>query len=98
MNIALLPTPTLLSWNTTAFRSIRTIGFQAHFTQCLPSRQHFEGAELNTMVLTQSKLFRVLLGPLLFLTCLLVLGESYRNTARFLLIPLLASYVYFLWT
>ena len=50
------------------------------------------------MVLTQSKLFRVLFGPILLITCLLVLGESYRNTARFLLIPLLASYVYFLWT
>lgn len=50
------------------------------------------------MALTQTKLFKVLIGPLLLMLCLLVLGESYRATARVLLVVLIASYVHFLWT
>ena len=50
------------------------------------------------MALMHSKLFRALVGAAMFLTCFVVLNESYRNTARFLLLPLLVSYVYFLWT
>ena len=50
------------------------------------------------MALMQSKLLRALLGPALLLTCLVVGQMSYRNTARFLVIPLLASYVLFLCT
>lgn len=50
------------------------------------------------MPLAQTKLFKVLLAPLLFLSCLLILHDSYRATARGLLLALIVSYVHFLWT
>jgi hypothetical protein len=50
------------------------------------------------MPLTQNKLFKVALGPLMLLFCLVVLHDSYRATARLLLLFLLISYVHFLWT
>jgi hypothetical protein len=50
------------------------------------------------MKLTQKRWFKVLLGPGLVLFCLVVSGESYRATAAVLFIPLIVSYVYFLWT
>jgi hypothetical protein len=50
------------------------------------------------MPLTQTKLFKVLPGPVMLLSCLLILHDSYRATARVLLLVLLISYVHFLWT
>jgi len=50
------------------------------------------------MPFTQTKLFKFLIAPLLFLCCYAVLLTSYRATARFLLLALILSYVLFLWT
>ena len=50
------------------------------------------------MALTQTKIFKLLISPIVFLSCWVILHESYRATARFLLFALIVSYVHFLWT
>jgi len=50
------------------------------------------------MHLTQTRLFRVLIGPTLFLLCLSLLQFSFRRTGLVLFVAVLASYVYFLRT
>lgn len=50
------------------------------------------------MPLTQTKLFKAVLAPLLFLFCWVLLYNSFRVTAGILLLALIVSYVRFLWT
>ena len=50
------------------------------------------------MPLTETKFFKVLIAPLLFLVCLVVLYNSFRLTAFILLLALIASYFRFLRT
>lgn len=50
------------------------------------------------MAFTQTKVFKFLIAPLVFLCCYAVLYNSYRATARFLLLALILSYFCFLWT
>jgi len=50
------------------------------------------------MRFTQTKLFKFVLAPLVFLCCYAVLYNSDRATARALLLALVVSYVCFLWT
>ena len=50
------------------------------------------------MRFTQTKLFKFVLAPLVFLCCYAVLYNSYRSPARMLLLALILSYVCFLWT
>jgi hypothetical protein len=50
------------------------------------------------MPFAQTKLFKFLIAPLLFLSCFVVLYNSYRATARFLLLVLIVTYIHFLWT
>jgi len=50
------------------------------------------------MFLTQTKFFKAFICPVLFLSCLIILHESYRATAIVLLPALIVSYVHFLRT
>lgn len=50
------------------------------------------------MPLAQTKIFKVGIAPLVFVSCWLVMHESPRRTALILLVALIASYVRFLWT
>ena len=49
-------------------------------------------------MLTQSKTFKVVLGPVLLVACLLVLGESFRMSGAILLLVLAGCYIWFLFT
>jgi len=46
----------------------------------------------------QSKTFKVVLGPVLLVACLLVLGESFRMSGAILLLVLAGCYIWFLFT
>lgn len=46
----------------------------------------------------QSSTFKMLLGPVLLVTCLLVLGKSFRATGVVLLLVLVGGYVTYLFT
>jgi hypothetical protein len=50
------------------------------------------------MTLTRTRYFKVLICPLLFLGCFLILHESSRATATVLLLALVVSYIHFLRT
>lgn len=50
------------------------------------------------MSFTQSKIFKALLGPVLFFFCLLVLQLSSRASASILLLVLIGCYILFLFT
>lgn len=50
------------------------------------------------MPFTHTKIFKVGIAPLVFVSCWLVLKESFRITALILLVALIATYVRFLWT
>lgn len=50
------------------------------------------------MSLTKRKWFKVLIGPLMLVTCWMVSMESYRVTASILFLVLIVSYIHFLWT
>ena len=50
------------------------------------------------MPLTQSKLFKALLGPVLFGTCWIVLYNSFRVTGLVLLLVLIGGYLHFVLT
>ena len=50
------------------------------------------------MALTKSKAFKAFLGPVLFLSCLVLLQASYRATAAILLLVLIACYIQLLRT
>jgi len=49
-------------------------------------------------MLTQSKTFKVVLGPVLLVACLLVLGKSFRMSGAILLLVLAGCYIWFLFT
>ena len=50
------------------------------------------------MSLVKAKWFRIALGPALLLFALILQQNSYRATAAILLVPLIISYLHFLWT
>lgn len=50
------------------------------------------------MPVAQTKIFKVGIAPLVFVSCWLVMMESPRSTALVLLVALVASYVRFLWS
>lgn len=50
------------------------------------------------MTFTQSKMFQVLLGPVLLVACLLILGESFRASGIILLLVLAGCYIWYLFT
>jgi hypothetical protein len=50
------------------------------------------------MPFTHTKLFKFVIAPVMFVCCFVVLHDSYRATARMLLLALVVSYVCFLWT
>jgi len=50
------------------------------------------------MALTQTKFFKAVICPVVFLGCFVILHESYRATASILLLALIVSYIHFLRT
>ena len=50
------------------------------------------------MAIIKTRFFKILLGPVLLISCLLVSGESYRATASVIFIVLIAWYIHFLIT
>lgn len=50
------------------------------------------------MFLTQTKFFKAFICPVVFLSCFVILSESYRATAAILLVVLIVSYIHFLRT
>lgn len=50
------------------------------------------------MKLTQKRWFKVLVGPVMLVTCWLVALDSYRLAASFVFLALVVSYIHFLWT
>lgn len=50
------------------------------------------------MSVIKTKFFKVLLGPVLLISCLLVASESYRATASVIFLALIACYIHFLFT
>jgi hypothetical protein len=50
------------------------------------------------MAVIQTRFFRILLGPTLLISCLLVSAESYRATASVIFLTIIACYIHFLVT
>jgi hypothetical protein len=50
------------------------------------------------MALPQTKFFKAIICPVVFLGCFVILHESYRATAAILLLALIVSYIHFLRT
>ena len=53
---------------------------------------------MRHMFLTQTKFFEAFICPVGFLSCFVILSESYRATAAILLVVLIVSYIHFLRT
>ena len=54
--------------------------------------------KIRDMSFIQSKMLKVLLGPVLLVACLLILGESFRATGAILLLVLAGCYIWYLFT